>query len=156
MNRKVLSLTAMAAVAAASFAPAAGAADAPASSLNVTGAYLYLDHNDASKQDFVRVVFRTADDLPRRSDGMIQAGISIDGISHSIGSAKKGAPIYTGAAEVKGNSITALNDKLIRKGAKVGRTFTVRFFTRDGQHVTKKMTLRAERKGDDTGKPLSS
>jgi hypothetical protein len=158
MNRKVLSLTAMAAVAAASFAPAAGAADAPApaSSLNVTGAYLYLDHNDASKQDFVRVVFRTADDLPRRSDGMIQAGISIDGISHSIGSAKKGAPIYTGAAEVKGNSITALNGKLIRKGAKVGRTFTVRFFTRDGGHVTKKMTLRAERKGDDTGKPLSS
>ena len=41
-------------------------------------------------------------------------------------------------------------------GAKVGRTFTVRFFTRDGQRVTKKMTLRAERKGDDTGKPLSS
>ena len=109
----------------------------------------------ASKQDFVRVVFRTADDLPRRSDGAIQAGISIDGISHSIGSAKKGAPIYTGAAEVKGNSITALNGKLIRKGAKVGRSFTVRFFTRDGQHVTKKMTLRAERKGDDTGRPLS-
>lgn len=158
MNRKVLSLTAMAALAAASLAPAAGAADAPAprSSLNVTGACLYLDHNDAGKQDFVRVVFRTADDLPRRSDGMIQAGISIDGISHSIGSAKKGAPIYTGAAEVKGNSITALDDKLIRKGAKVGRTFTVRFFTRDGQRVTKKMTLRAERKGDDTGKPLSA
>jgi hypothetical protein len=159
MNRKVLSLTAVAAVAAASFAPAAGAADAsalgPASTLKVTGAYLYLDHNEASKQDFVRVVFRTADDLPRRADGSIQAGISIDGISHSIGAAKKGAPIYTGAAEVKGNSITALNDKLIRKGAKVGRSFTVRFFTRDGQHVTKKMTLRAERKGDDTGKPLS-
>ncbi len=158
MNRKVLSLTAMAAVVAASFAPGAGAADAPApaSSLDVTGAYLYLDHNDASKQDLVRVVFRTADDLPRRSDGMIQAGISIDGISHSIGSARKGAPIYTGAAEVNGNSITALNGTLIRKGAKVGRTFTVRFFTRDGRHVTKKMTLRAEREGDDTGKPLSS
>jgi hypothetical protein len=162
MNRKVLSLTAMAALAAASLAPAAGAADAcapapaPASSLNVTGAYLYLDHNDAGKQDFVRVVFRTADDLPRRSDGMIQAGISIDGISHSIGSAKTGAPIYTGAAEVNGHSITALNDTLIRKGAKVGRTFTVRVFTRDGRRVTKKMTLRAERKGDDTGKPLSS
>ena len=158
MHRKILPLTAVSAMAAASLAPAAGAADAPApaSSLDVTGAYLYLDHDDASKQDFVRVVFRTADDLPRRADGMIQAGISIDGFSHSIASAKKGAPIYSGAAEVKGNSITSLNGKLIRKGAKVGRTFTVRFFTRDGRHVTKKMTLRAERKGDDTGKPLSA
>lgn len=158
MTLKFLSLTAAAAVAAASFAPAAGAADspAPASSLKVTGAYLYLDHNEASKQDFVRVVFRTANDLPRRADGAIQAGISIDGISHSIGAAKKGAPIYTGAAEVKGHSITALNGKSIRKGAKVGRSYTVRIFTRDGQHITKKMVLRAERKGDDTGKPLSS
>jgi hypothetical protein len=158
MTRKLLSLTAAAAaVAAASFAPVAGAADspAPASTLKVTGAYLYLDHNEASHQDFVRVVFRTASDLPRRSDGAIQAGVSIDGFSHSIGAVKKGAPIYTGAAEVKGHSITALNGKSVRKGAKVGRSFTVRFFTNDGQKVTKKMTLRAERKGDDTGKPLS-
>jgi hypothetical protein len=157
MSPKLLSLTTVAAVAAGSLTPVAGAVDAPtpASTLKVTGAYLYLDHNAASKQDFVRVVFRTAGDLPRRADGAIQAGVSIDGISHSIGSARKGAPIYTGAAEVKGHSITALNDKLIRKGAKVGRSFTVRFFTRDGQHVTKKMTLRAERKGDDTGKPLT-
>ena len=50
---------------------------------------------------------------------------------------------------------SGLNGKDIRKGAKVGRSFPVRFFTRDGQHVTKKMTLRAERKGDDAGKPLS-
>lgn len=159
MNRKFLSLTAVAAVAAASFAPAAGAADsAPAQKLDVTGAYLYLDHEKASGQDFVRVVFRTADDLPRRYDGAIQAGVSIDGFSHSIGSVKPGPPtqpIYTGAAEVKGHSITALNGKDVRKGAKVGRSFTVRFFTRDGQHVTKKMTLRAERKGDDAGTPLS-
>jgi hypothetical protein len=155
MTRKFASLTALAAVAAASLAPVAGAADsAPAQKLDVSGAYLYLDHDSASKQDFVRVVFRTANDLPRRYDGSIQAGISIDGITHSIGAVKKGQPVYTGATEVKGHSITALNGKLIRKGAKVGRSFTVRFFTRDGQHVTKKMTLRAERKGDDAGKPL--
>ena len=156
MTRKLASLTALAAVAAASLAPVAGAADsAPAQKLDVSGAYLYLDHDSASKQDFVRVVFRTANDLPRRYDGSIQAGVSIDGITHSIGAVKKGQPVYTGATEVKGHSITALNGKLIRKGAKVGRSFTVRFFTRDGQHVTKKMTLRAERKGDDAGKPLS-
>jgi hypothetical protein len=155
MNRKLISLTALAAVAATSLAPAAGAAEAPAPKLDVTGAYLYLDHEPASDQDFVRVVFRSADDLPRRGDGAIQAGVSIDGVTHSIATVKKGRPIYTGASEVKGHSITALNGKDIRKGAKVGRSFTVRFFTRDGQHVTKKMTLRAERKGDDTGKPLS-
>jgi len=156
MTRKLASLTALAAVAAASLAPVAGAADsAPAQKLDVSGAYLYLDHDSASKQDFVRVVFRTANDLPRRYDGSIQAGISIEGITHSIGAVKKGKPVYTGATEVKGHSITALNGKLIRKGAKVGRSFTVRFFTRDGQHVTKKMTLRAERNGDDAGKPLS-
>ena len=156
MTRKFASLTALAAVAAATLAPVAGAADsAPAQKLDVSGAYLYLDHDSASKQDFVRVVFRTATDLPRRYDGSIQAGVSIDGITHSIGAVKKGQPVYTGATEVKGHSITALNGKLIRKGAKVGRSFTVRFFTRDGQHVTKKMTLRAERKGDDAGKPLT-
>jgi hypothetical protein len=43
---------------------------------------------------------------------------------------------------------------LVRKGAKIGRSFTVRFFTRDGQQVTKKLVLRAERNGDDAGKPL--
>jgi hypothetical protein len=157
MNRKILALGAAAAVAAASFAPTAGAAASPASDykLDVTGAYLYLDHEKASDQDFVRVVFRTADDLPRRYDGAIQAGVSIDGVTHSIGSVKKGQPIYTGASEVKDHSITALNRESIRKGVKVGRSYTVRFFTRDGQRVTKKMTLRAERKGDDAGKPLS-
>jgi hypothetical protein len=156
MTRKLVSLTALAAVAAASLAPVAGAANTPpAQKLDVTGAYLYLDHEKASGQDFVRVVFRTAEDLPRRSDGAIQAGVSIDGLSHSIGAVQKGAPIYTGAAEVKGHSIAALNGKDIRKGARIGRSFTVRFFTRDGQRVTKRMTLRAERKGDDAGRPLS-
>jgi hypothetical protein len=102
MTRTFLSLSAAAAVAAASFAPVAGAAEtAPAQKLDVTGAYLYLDHNDASNQDFVRVVFRTADDLPRRADGAIQAGVSIDGFSHSIASVKTvppAQPIYSGAA----------------------------------------------------------
>jgi hypothetical protein len=155
MTRKLISLGAAAAVAATALAPAAGAAENPEPTLKVTGAYLYLDHNAASKQDFVRVVFRTASELPRRGDGSIQAGVSIDGVSHSVGSAKRGSSLYTGAAEVRDHSITALNDTQIRKGAKIGRSFTVRFFTRDGQKVTKKMVLRGERKGDDAGKPLA-
>src|SRR5262249_9111030 len=111
MYRKLLTLTATAAVAATALAPAAGAADSPTPNLKIEAAYLYLDHNDASDQAFVRVVYRTADDLPRRADGAIQAGVSIDGFSHSVGSVKKGQPIYTGAAEVKDHSITALNGK---------------------------------------------
>ena len=156
MSRKLISLGAAAAVAAAALAPAAGAADTPAAPLKVTGAYLYLDHLAASNQDFVRVVFRTKTELPRRSDGMIQAGVSIEGVGHSIATARKGAPIYTGASEIKGHSIAKSTGpgKVTREGVKVGRTYTVVFETRDGQKVTKKLTLRAERKGYDSGKPL--
>jgi hypothetical protein len=155
MHRKLLILGTTAAVAAAALAPGAGAATTPA--LEVTGAYLYLDHNAASKQNFVRVVFRTASALPRRYDGSIQAGVAIEGVSHSIGSVKKGATIYTGASEVKGGSIPANDgDKLTRKGARIGSSFTVRFFTRDGRSATRKLVLRAERPGDDSGKPLAS
>jgi hypothetical protein len=145
--------TAAAVVGAGALTPVVSAAGAP--TLEVTGAYAFVDDLGApSNQKLLTVVFRTASDLPRRGDGSIQAGVSIDGVSHSIGSVKKGSTVYTGAAEVKGHSITALNDEQIRKGAKVGRSFTVRFFTRDGQKVTKKLVLRAERKGDDAGKPL--
>jgi hypothetical protein len=156
MYRKLITLGATATLAAGLATPVAGAADAPAPALKVTGAYLYLDHMPASHQDFVRVVFRTAAPLPRRGDGSVQAGVSIDGVSHSIGSARKGASIYTGASEVKGHSIATVagGAKVVRKGAKVGRSFTVRFVTRDGRQVTRKLVLRAERPGDDSGRPL--
>jgi hypothetical protein len=156
MYRKLITLGATAAVAAGVAAPVAGAADAPAPALKVTGAYLYLDHLPASHQEFVRVVFRTATPLPRRGDGLIRAGVAIDGVSHSIGSARKGANIYTGASEVKGNSIATVADgsKVVRKGVKIGRSFTVRFSTRDGRQATRKLVLRAERPGDDSGRPL--
>jgi hypothetical protein len=155
MHRKLISLGAAAAVAATALVPAtAGAADNAAAPLKVTGAYLYVDH--LGNQDFVRVVFRTASDLPRRSDGMIRAGVEIEGVGHSIATARKGAPIYTGASEIKGHSIPKNigPGKVTRVGAKIGRKYTVTFETRDGQKVTKKLTLRAERKGDDSGKPL--
>ena len=157
MHRKLISLGAAAAVAATALAPAtAGAADNAAAPLKVTGAYLYLDHLAGSNQDFVRVVFRTATPLPRRYDGMIRAGVSIEGVGHSIGTARKGAPIYTGASEVKGHSIPRNTGagNVTRVGAKVGHKYTVVFESRDSQKVTKQLTLRAERKGDDSGKPL--
>jgi hypothetical protein len=158
MKRTVSALLA-GVVAAAALAPAAGATASGSSSshdLDVTGAYLYLDHDSASKQDFVRVVFATADPLPRRSDGAIQATASIDGFNHSVATVKRGTSVYTAAAPVKGHSITSLNGNDVgRRGAKVGATYTVRIFDRDGHKVARRMKLRAERSGDDAGRPLT-
>ena len=155
--RRILTIATASAVAGAgALAPVGSAAD-DAGTLKVTGAYAYVDTIAASKQKFVRVVFETASELPRRSDGAIRAGIEIEGVGRSISTARRGTTIYAGAAEIKGGSIATLRDgEVVRKGAKIGRTFTVKIFTRDGRSVTKKLKLRAERKGDDTGQPLSS
>ena len=154
IRRILTTATATAVAAIASLAPAGHAADT-ASTLKVTGAYAYVDTISASRQTFVRVVFRTSAALPRRGDGAIRAGVSIEGVDRSIGTAKRGTRCYTGAAEIKGGSIAALKDgKVVRKGARPGREFPVKFFTRDGQSVTKKLKLRAERRGDDSGRPL--
>jgi len=45
--------------------------------------------------------------------------------------------------EVKGGSVPTLaGNRVVRKGARVGRTFTVRITTRDGQSVTRRLKLR--------------
>ena len=141
MNR-LLTLTATTLTTAAALAPAAGAQSSPAQPLKVGKAYLVKTH--IGKQDFVKLVFKTATALPRRYDGSIQAGASIAGVNHSIGSAKKGTTWYAGLSEIKGGSIAALNyGKVVRKSAKVGQTYTVKMFTRDGQSVTRTLKLRA-------------
>jgi hypothetical protein len=160
MNRRLTALaTAVAATAAtAALVPATGASAAGSAQrdLDVTGAYLYLDHDSASKRDFVRVVFETADPFARRADGAIRGGVSIDGFSHSIATVRHGASVYTGAAPVKDHSITSLQaGEGVRRGARVGATFTVRFFDGDGHRAVRRMTLRAERAGDDAGRPLA-
>ena len=139
---KLIALTITAIVAAAALAPTAGAQTSPAQSLKVTKAYLVKTH--IGKQDFVKLVFKTAKALPRRYDGSIQAGASIAGVNHSIGSAKKGTTWYAGLSEIKGGSIAALNyGKVVRKRAKVGQTYSVKVFTRDGQSVTRTLKLLA-------------
>jgi hypothetical protein len=156
MTRKLLSLTAAAAVAVAAPASATVAADAPAVPLKVTGAYLFIDHEKASQQDFVRVVFRTASPLPRRFDGLIRAGAKIDGVGHSLGTAKRGSTCYTAASEIKGGSVPSIgaDGQVRRKGAKAGRSFKVVIETQDGQKVQRTLKLRTARKGDASGKPL--
>ena len=140
------------AVAAAALVPAdANAAD----TLSVKGAYLYVEHVDASRQSFVRVVFRTTRPLPRRFDGLIRASASIDRIGHSLGTAKRGTTCYTTASKIAGHSIAVRRgDSVVRKGAKLGRTFTVTVATRDAEARPLHLRLRAERHGDRTGKPL--
>jgi hypothetical protein len=140
--KNLTSLTAIALAAAAALAPAAGAQSSPAPTLKVTNAYLVKTH--IGKQDFVKLVFKTAKALPRRSDGAIQAGAAIAGVNHSIGSAKKGTTWYAGLSEIKGGSIAALNyGKVVRKRVKVGQTYSVKVFTRDGQSVTRTLKLLA-------------
>jgi hypothetical protein len=154
MNRTRTALAA-AVLATAALAPSALAAVGTTAPLKVTRAYLYLDNDATTHREFVRVVFRTADPLPRRDDGAIRAGVSIDGFTHSIASVKHESTIYSAAAPVKDHSITSLRGgDGVRRGAKVGRTYTVRIFDRDGHRVARKMALRAERPGDDTGRPL--
>jgi hypothetical protein len=147
--------------AALAIAPGAGAqsttgSDAQqAAKLALKGAYLYVNH-EVDGKDYVKLVFRAAQPLPRRYDGSIQAGAAIEGVRGSIGSVVKGAPIYTGAQMIKSGKISALiADGQIKKiAAKVGRSYRISVFTRDGQTVTKTLKLRTERPGDDTGKPL--
>jgi hypothetical protein len=138
--------------------PAAGAQQAPAApKLDVTGAYLYVDHIPGLKnQAYVKVVFRTAEPFARRYDGSIQGGAGIAGVNGSIASARKGAPIYTGASRIKDGKIASVgaDGKVTHIAAKLGRSYKVTVFTRDGQKVTRTLKLRAERPGDDSGRPL--
>jgi hypothetical protein len=155
MNRTLASLTA-AAVAAGALAPAAATADYATPKLQLKGAYLATEHLSASHQDFVRAVFRTAKPLPRRFDGLIHASGAIDGVGHSLGTARRGTTCYTFLVPIKGGSIAVSdgNDGIERKGAKIGRKFTLTVELRDGTKVTRTLKLRAKKAGDASGKPL--
>jgi hypothetical protein len=139
--------------------PAAGAQQAPAApKLDVTGAYLYVDHDHGVPgQAYVKLVFRTADPFPRRYDGAIRGGASIAGVSGSIGTVRKGTSIYQLANRIKDGKIPSIgaDGQLTRIAAKVGRSYKVTVFSRDGQKVTRTLKLRAERPGDDSGRPLT-
>src|SRR4051812_45293049 len=144
MHRKLITLLSTTAMAGAALAPAAGADYAPApSKLNVTAAYAYVDHIAASKQSFGRVVFKTAKPLPRRYDGLIRAGGYIDGVGHSLSTAKRGTTWYAAASEIKGGSTaTVKGGTVVRKGVRVGRSYSFKVTTRDGESFTRTLKLR--------------
>jgi hypothetical protein len=135
---KLIALTITAITAAAALAPSAGAQTNPTDPIKVEKAYLSLTHY--GKQEYVRLVFKTADPLARRYDGLIRAGASIEGVGHSLGTAKRGTTWYSTLSRVKGNSIATSDGtgSVGRKGVKVGRTYTVKIFNRDGSSTTTK------------------
>lgn len=148
--------------AAAALVPAAGAfaadtAPTTVPSLDIKGAYAYVDNSVNPGKSYAHVVFKTAGELPRRYDGMVRASGSLDGTGHSVGGVrgKHGlkAHCYSFLAEIKDGRIRGLNGKRANLGSK--HTLVVSARGTDGDltdHTT--VTLRRKRAGDASGKPL--
>lgn len=155
MNRNLL-LTAAAAtaIAAGATVPAAGAETAASPKLE--GAYAYVQQLAGSHQNLLRVVFRTSAKLPRRYDGMIRAGGKIDGVGHSVSTVKAGSTCYAVAGEIKGGRIAVIDHdgNVAHKRAKLGTRFRFDFVLKDGTTQTRTVRLRAEKRGDASGRPL--
>jgi hypothetical protein len=157
MTPKFKSLAALATIAV--LAPAAGAVAQDATttpSLKVKGAYAYVENNLGDKKDYIAVVFKTANVLPRRFDGMLRAGGALDGTGHSIGSVKgKNSKCYTFYVRVLDGKIHGKDGKV---SAKRGTTHELTVSARGTEGdltASKQVTIRAKRAGDSAGKPLA-
>ena len=139
---------------AAAVGVASGSAQA-AQTLPLKGAYLYVDRLPSSGRSVVRLVFRTARPLPRRSDGGLRAAALIENVGHSVRPAKRGSTCYMSASPVEGGSIPTISgNSVVRKGAKPGSTFAVQVLTNAAQSRTLRLKLRTERAGYHAGRPL--
>lgn len=160
MPRKLIpAVTAL--LAAAALVPAAGAVAQDAAtttpSIEITGAYAYVDNALGDGKTYASVVFRTADPLPRRHDGMIRASGSLDGTAHSLGSVRgkdgKTRNLYSFLVQIRNGKIAGTKGK----SAKLGTRHTVVVFARGTNgdiSDTATVTLRKKRTGDRSGKPL--
>lgn len=152
------SLTAIAAAAALVPATASLAADAPTTvpGVEITKAYAYVDTSYPDGKDYAAVVVRTKGELPRRADGMIRAGGSLDGVMHSLGSVKgahgKARNCYMFLAEIKDGKIRGA-DTSARKGTKHKVVIAARGTEGDIKDSVS-VKLRAMKAGDRSGKPL--
>jgi hypothetical protein len=100
-------------------------------------------HAGTDPHAFERVVVRLAEPIARRGDGAIRATISIDGVNVSVAGVRHGTTCYTGAV-------------VLKKKAKLGKAVQVGVALRDGDgKATEKGKLRAERPGDDHGRPAA-
>jgi hypothetical protein len=160
MQRKLIpAVTAL--FAAAALVPATGAVAQDAGTttpgVEITGAYAYVDNALGDGKTYASVVFRTADPLPRRHDGMIRASGSLDGTAHSLGSVRgkdgKASNLYTFLVQIRNGKVAGPKGK----SAKLGSKHTVVVFARGTNgdiSGTATVTLRKKRAGDRSGKPL--
>lgn len=160
MSRKTITaLTALAATAV--LAPAAAIAQSDAGttvdSVELKGVYSYPE-SYADGKPLIATVFRTEEALPRRFDGMIRAGASLDGLTSSVGSVKgkhgKSKHCYVILTRVVDGKIAAK-----KTSAKVGSKHTFKVTARgtSGEDVSDQqsnLTITKKKTGDRSGKRL--
>jgi hypothetical protein len=156
-------LTALCAVGAiVGAAPASGAtaqSDAPTtvSKVEITGAYAYRTSILGDGKTYASVVFKTADQLPRRFDGMLRASAALDGTGHSIASVRgrhgKAANCYTALFRIMDGKIAGPKGKKASIGSKHAFKLTARG-TNGDIGDTAAVTLRRQKAGDVSGRPL--
>ncbi len=159
LKNKLLAATAVATVAAAGTAAAAGSTQLESpNDIKIENGYAYFDSYKPANKPMAIVVIKTKGEMPRRFDGLIRAGGSLGeargGSTGSVGGRE--SRCYTFAVRLK-------NGRLLengKPGAKAGNgsrhvvTFSAK--DKDGKTVssTKTITLRKKRAGDVSGKPL--
>jgi hypothetical protein len=131
---------------------------ATASSIKVEGGYAYYDSFRPLNKREIIVVVKTHGQLPRRYDGLIRAGATLDGHGGgSIGSVGgKASKCYTFSIALKDGRFYPTDKAPASKGSPGRYTVKVSAEDKDGNDVSssKTITLRDRRPGDRAGKPL--
>lgn len=133
-----------------SVATGAKAADPP---VRITGAYAFLDTSYADGATTAVAVFRTAAELPRRADGMIQAVGALDGTNASLGAVKH----RQGSTRHCYQVLVRLKDGRLPRGGKAsaGTKHQLTVALRDGSaQATRTVTLVKAAPGYRSGQPL--
>ena len=160
-SRKILPLLATAATLVA--APVAIGADkstppATADSIQLKGAYAYLENFPHAKQPYVTVIYKTTGALERRFDGLVRAAGRLDGVGASTGGVpgKKGSAVnHCYAISVKTKDGRIYGGKKINVGSR--HTFEISARDADGALISDstKVTIKTRQVGDRSGKPLN-
>jgi hypothetical protein len=159
MRRSTLASLAVTAAVASLPAAALAQADPPTTvpSLELKGAYAFVDSYPPGHRDYVAVVFRTAGELPRRYDGMVRAGGRIDDTGGSVGGVRgahgTASHCYTFLAKVKDGRIAGPKGGSARIGSRHTVVVAARGTNGDLQDSIQ-VSVRKKRAGDRSGKPL--
>ena len=156
IKKALAALTTVAVLAPATALAQEQAATTTVPSLKLKGAYAYVENNLGDKKHYIAVVFKTANVLPRRYDGMLRAGGALDGTGNSIGSVKgKNSKCYTFYVRVLDGKVYGKDGRVsAARGTKHKLTVSAR--GTDGDlNASRNVTIRAKRAGDASGKPLS-